>query len=110
MHVSNITNTRMQEENDSKNTLMNDIVACKTRTVIYLFIYLFIFSVDWEKSCKGSHGEKSSRCLLEITQHLFPLKITHKLHCDKHDNKAHVGNQDSFNLEFRHTSLEMAKS
>ena len=41
MHVSNITNTRMQEENDSKNTLMNDIVACKTRTVIYLFIYLF---------------------------------------------------------------------
>ena len=109
MHVSSITNTRMQEENDSKNTLMNDIVACKTRTVIYLFIYLFI-SVDWEKSCKGSHGDNSSRFLLEITQHLFPLKITHKLHGDKHDNKAHVGNQDSFNLEFRHTSLEMAKS
>ena len=43
MKVSSITNTRMQEENDSKNTLMNDIVACKTQTVIYLFMYSFIY-------------------------------------------------------------------
>ena len=67
MQVSSITNTRMQEENDSKNTLMNDIVACKTQTVIYLFIYLYFFELVG-KNHKGSHGEKSSRCFLEITQ------------------------------------------